>query len=88
MSGGAESMTEMAHLSGVALEAVLAVLAGAVLADLTVGDGGVALGGALAPIVDGLTDEAAALAGERLGTSPLELTDAGGCQVRRTGRNT
>ena len=79
---------ETTHHSGVALQAVLAVLAGAVLADLAVGDGSVALGGALAPIVDGgVHEEAAALAGERLGASPLELTDARGCQLRRTGRN-
>ena len=66
---------------------MLAVLAGAVLADLAVGDGGVAFGGALAAMVDRLTDETATLAGKRLGTPPLELADTGGRQVHWTGCN-
>ena len=66
------------HLPGVALQAVLTILAGAVLADLAVGDGRVALGGALAAVVDWwVDDETSRLAEERFGAAALELTDAG-----------
>lgn len=61
--------------------AVRALLAGSVLTDLTRRDGGVAVGGALATVVDGLTDEPAGPAGEGLGAPPLEQSDAGACQT-------
>ena len=71
---------------GVTLEAVLAVLAGAVLADLAVGDGGVVLGRALAAVVDRrVDDEPGRPAEERLGAAALELTDAGRGELRRAG---
>ena len=64
--------------SAVALQAMLAILASAVLADLTVGDGRVALVGALAAVVDWwVDDETSRLAEERFGAAALELTDAG-----------
>ena len=69
----------------VASGAVLTVLAGAVLADLTWRNGGVVLGGALAAVGDILPDYSAGPAGKRLGAPALELTDAGGCQVRTAG---
>ena len=56
----------------VALGAVLAILAGVVLADLAWCNDGVALVGTLATIADRLTDETAALAGKRLGAAALE----------------
>ena len=71
--------------AAVASGAVLTVLAGAVLADLTRRDGGVVIGGALAAVGDVLPDNSAGLAGKRLGAPALELTDAGGCQVRTAG---
>ena len=72
--------------AAIALEAVLTVLAGAVLADLAVGNGGVALGRALAAVVDRRFDhEPAVAAGEWLGAPPLELADPGGCLARRAG---
>ena len=57
---------------------MLAILAGAVLADLAVGDGRVALISALAAVVDRrVDDEPGRLAEEGLGTAALELADAG-----------
>ena len=74
--------------AAVALEAVLTVLAGAVLADLAVGNGGVSLGRALAAVIDGGDDqEPAGLAGERFGAPTLELTNSGSRKVRRARRD-
>ena len=68
-------------LAAVAPEAMLPVLASAVLADVAGGDGGVALGSALAPVVYWrLHNEPARLARKRLGTAALEQTNAGRCQ--------
>jgi len=63
---------------------VLAILAGAVLADLAWCNGGVALVGTLAAIADRLTNETAALAGKRLGAAALEQADPGRGHRRRT----
>ena len=66
-----------------------AVLAGAVLTDMTRRDGVVVLGGALAAVVDGRFDEETARpASEGLGAPPLEQADAGGGQTRWAGFNT
>jgi len=68
-------------LAAVASEAMLPVLTSAVLADVTGGDGGVALGSAFAPVVYlRLHNEPARLARKRLGTAALEQTNARGCQ--------
>ena len=81
-----EACAERTHLSGVALEAVLAVLAGAVLADLAVGDGGVAVIVTLAAVVDWrIDDEPGRPAEERLGAAALEQADAGRSKLRRAG---
>ena len=61
----------------VATVAVLAVLAGAVLADLAVGNGVVVLRGTLAPIAHVKADQPTPMARERLGTPPLELSHPG-----------
>ena len=72
------------ELAGVARGAVLAMLAGAVLADLAVGNGGVVLGGALAAVVDRrVDDEPGRPAEERLGAAAFELTDAGRRELSR-----
>ena len=74
------------YLPGVALQAVLTVLSGAMLADLAVGDGRVALVRALAAVVDRrVDDEPGRPAEERLGAAALELTDAGRGELRRAG---
>jgi len=67
----------------VATEAVLAVLAGAVLADLAVSYGVILLGGALAPVAHVKADQPAPMACEWLGTPPLELSNTGGRQACR-----
>ena len=74
-----------AYHATIALGTVLAMLAGAVVADLACGDGRVVFGGALASVTDRLANESAGLAGERLSTATLELTNTGGCQGRRAG---
>jgi len=77
------------YLPGVALQAVLTVLSGAMLADLAVGDGRVALVRALAAVVDRrVDDEPGRPAEERLGAAALELTDAGRGGLRRAGLDT
>ena len=64
------------HLPGVAFGAVLAVLAGAVLTDLALGDGVVGIVRALAAKSDRwFDDEPGGLAGERHHAAPLELPD-------------
>jgi len=75
--------------AAVAPLAVLAVLAGAVLADLAVGNGGVLFGRALAAVADRRLDhEPAAAAREWLGAAALELADPGRGEPRRARRNT
>jgi len=75
--------------TAVAPLAVLAVLAGAVLADLAVGNGGVGFGRALAAVADRRLDhEPAAAAREWLGAAALELADPGRGEPRRARRNT
>ena len=66
------------YCAAVALGAVLAMLAGAVLAGLARSDGAVVLGRALAAVVDGLADKPAGIAGERVGAAALEQADTGG----------
>ena len=71
-------------LAGVAAPAMLAVLAGSMVADLAVGDRRVVLGGALAAIVDWRVDhQPGQLAGKWLGAPPFEQPDPGRCQVGR-----
>ena len=76
------------ELASVAAGAVLAVLAGTMLACLAVGNGGVALGCALAAMADVPADDPERLARERREASPLEEPDAGRGHVRRTRLNT
>ena len=65
------------ELAGVAFGAVLAMLAGAMLADLAMRDGGVVLVRALAAVVDRRVDDAPGrLANEGVGAAALELPDA------------
>ena len=72
------------YLPSVALQAVLTVLSGAMLADLAVGDGRVALVRALAAVVDRrVDDEPGRPAEERLGAAAFELTDAGRRELSR-----
>lgn len=61
------------------------MLAGAVVAELALGDGRVVFSGALASVADRLANESAGLADERLRTATLELTNTGGRQGRRAG---
>ena len=73
-----------AYHATIALGTVLAMLAGAVVADLACGDGRVVFGGALAAVADrGVDDEPGRPAEERLGAAALELTDAGRGELRR-----
>ena len=75
------------ELPAVASGAVLPVLAGAVLANMAVGDGSVVLVRALATVVDRrVHDDPAGLAGERIGAAALEMTDAGGGELHRARR--
>ena len=77
------------ELPAVAFGAVLPVLAGAVLANMAVGNGSVVLVRALATVVDWrVHDDPAGLAGERVGAAALELTDAGGSELHRARRDT
>ena len=67
----------------VASQTMLAVLAGTVLAQLTMRDGQVVLGGALASVADVKADEPTSLADERGSTPALEKTDPGRSQANR-----
>ena len=72
------------ELAGVAFGAVLAMLAGAMLADLAMRDGGVVLVRALAAVVDRRVDDAPGrLANEGVGAAALELPDARGGELHR-----
>ena len=76
------------ELAGVAFGAVLAVLAGAMLADLAVGDGSILLVGALAAKANRrFDDEPAGPASERCHAAPLELPNAHRGHAGRAGRD-